>query len=163
MPVKKFHRAKLTFVLSAARSPDQKSHEVLVLFIRVAATSTTSCRSKFRTWPFLERRLVRCCIVTAAHASTRKQQALQCSSSSTLPTGHFVRPRYRVVVTWHFRSDLSVDRPLYWFLVLVFHRSRVIVQHISQVNMPFGTHKKILQIPIVFMAIVHIQPMIATS
>ena len=66
-------------------------------------------------------------------------------------------------VTWHFRSDLSVDRPLYWFLVLVFHRSRVIVQHISQVNMPFGTHKKILQIPIVFMAIVHIRPMIATS
>ena len=59
--------------------------------------TSTSCRSKFHTWPFLERRLVQCCIATGAHASTRKQQALQCSSSSTLPTGHFVRLQYCVV------------------------------------------------------------------
>jgi len=68
-----------------------------VCLCRTSATST-SCRSKFRTWPFLKRQLLLwCCIATGAHASTRKQRALQCPNSSTLPTGHFVRPRYCVV------------------------------------------------------------------
>ena len=58
----------------------------------------TACRSKFCTWPFLKRQLLlRCCSTTGAHTSTRKQRAIQCLSNSTLPTGHFVRPRYHVV------------------------------------------------------------------
>jgi len=34
MPVNKFHRVKLTFVLSAGRTP-QESNKTLVLFVRV--------------------------------------------------------------------------------------------------------------------------------
>jgi len=34
MPLNKFHRAELTFVLSAGRTP-KKSHEALVLFVSV--------------------------------------------------------------------------------------------------------------------------------
>jgi len=63
---------------------------------RTLATST-SCWSKFRTWPFLKRQLFYSAVVTGVHASTRKQWALQCPSSSALPTGHSVRLQYCMV------------------------------------------------------------------
>ena len=100
MPVNKFHEAKLTFVLSAAQTPQIRRamrSPGPVCLCHTPATST-SCRSKFHTWPFLERQLLLwCCVVTGVHASTRKQWALQCPSSSALPTGHSVGLRYCVV------------------------------------------------------------------
>ena len=119
MPVNKFQGAKLTFVLSAAQTSQIRraiGGPGPVCPCHTPATST-SCRLKFRTWPFLEPRLLlQCCIVTGAHASTRKKWALQCPSSSTLPRSN--RPFCQTAISCGqscgiFVRILSVDRPLY--------------------------------------------------
>ena len=109
MPANKFHRAKLTLYflqLKHHRSEEPRGPGP-VCPCRTPVTSTSPCRLKFCTWPFLEwRLLLRCCIVTGAHASTRKQRALWCPGSSILLISHIVRLRYTAwLVTWPFRSD----------------------------------------------------------
>ena len=80
-----------SLLLYSLQLKHHRSEEVLVLFVRVAfqrhlhLANWSYAHGHFSNGDF-------------THASTRKQRALQCpSSSSTLLTGHFVKPRYCVV------------------------------------------------------------------
>ena len=98
MPANKFQGAKLLYSLQLEHHRSEEPEGPGPVCLCRTPVTSTSCRSKFHTWPFLERQLLLwCCITTGAHGGTRKQRALQCPNSSTLPTGHFVRPWYRVL------------------------------------------------------------------
>ena len=111
MPVNKFHRAELTFVLSAGRTP-QKSHEALVLFV-----SATLQRRQHLIMPIevlhmvISRMATWCSLFYSAVPQLELMQALGNSGhSNARAAGHFqpaILSDCDTVwsVTSHFSSD----------------------------------------------------------
>ena len=106
MPVNKFQGAKLLCSLQLEHHRSEEPEGPGPVCLCRAPVTSTSCRSKFHTWPFLERQLfLWCCITTGAHASTRNSGHSNARTAAHLLPAILSDRGIVWSVTWNFHSD----------------------------------------------------------